>query len=139
MSLSRFGTLFLSLASVACLLLEPAPGQEPLLHYRIGSDDDIALVELLLDPDSDGVASLLEYAFGSLPRSPDVTALLPSATTVADAGQVYLAITFRRRVGPSLGITSSVLESTHLETAAALDVSSQIVGSPSTSGTGSSR
>lgn len=54
----------------------------------------------LADDDRDGLASLLEYGLDTNPLA-DSQSQQPSIAVIEDAGESYLAITFRRRIGPS--------------------------------------
>jgi hypothetical protein len=54
--------------------------------------------EPLADPDNDGIANLLEYAFGSNPRLADAAGL-PTVSFSSHQGESRLAISFRRRIG----------------------------------------
>jgi hypothetical protein len=49
----------------------------------------------LADPDGDGLANLLEYAFGLNPRSPDSAEGHPEPTIVDVGGESYLALRYR--------------------------------------------
>jgi hypothetical protein len=69
---------------------------------RLGS----VLAPDLDDGDGDGLPTILEYAVGADPAF-DSSALKPFATLVQDAGEPYLAITFRRRTG-NPGVTYTV-------------------------------
>ena len=55
-----------------------------------------ALVGPAVDAERDGLTNLAEYAFGRQPRAHDNSAL-SSASIVNDAGDNYLAVTFKRR------------------------------------------
>lgn len=50
----------------------------------------------LVDPDGDGVANLLEYAFNGDPLTPS-SAVMPVQTTTEVGGETFMEITFHRR------------------------------------------
>jgi hypothetical protein len=58
--------------------------------------DDPLVSDLTADPDGDGADNLLEYALGGQPKTRDNA--LPVAHVITDAGQSWLALTFRRRL-----------------------------------------
>jgi autotransporter-associated beta strand protein len=64
------------------------------------------------DPDNDGIANLLEFATASDPLRANPQAL--TVTTVEEAGVVYPAVRFIRRVNPG-GVTTNVLVSPTLD------------------------
>ncbi|HWI59019.1 MAG TPA: hypothetical protein VNZ22_17470, partial [Bacillota bacterium] len=71
-----------------------------------------ALTADAADPDGDGVANLLEYAFGMNPNSASRSAL-PAASMIATNDNNYLAVRFSRRLPPS-ELTYTVQTSTDL-------------------------
>ena len=54
----------------------------------------------LADPDQDGFSNLLEYSFGGRPLIKDVN-ISPSAKIIGRGGELYLAFTYRQRIGVS--------------------------------------
>jgi hypothetical protein len=81
------------------------------------------------DPDSDGVANILEYAFGMNPTSPDVS-LLPSIGRFQLNGASYLTITFRKLHATGTGVTYTVQESSNLLGWNAVDSIANLVAGP---------
>ena len=67
----------------------------------------------LADPDADGVCNLLEYAFGSDPRTPSA-AVLPTARLVGGSDGPHLAITYRQLINATgvvyvVGVSSDLV------------------------------
>ena len=54
----------------------------------------------LADPDQDGFSNLLEYSFGGRPLTKDFN-ISPSAKIIGRGGELYLAFTYRQRIGVS--------------------------------------
>ena len=54
----------------------------------------------LADPDQDGFSNLLEYSFGGRPLTKDFN-ISPIAKIIGRGGELYLAFTYRQRIGVS--------------------------------------
>ncbi len=82
------------------------------------------------DPDGDSIVNLFEFAFGLNPQARDPISRAPNVFSVADAGELWPAITFRRRTANPAGVSYIVEESTDLALWQAVDAATHQLGAP---------
>ena len=66
-------------------------------HFAVSERGDVSISGDTADPDGDGVPNLLEYAFGTDPRSA-TSHVQPTGSLVSAEGRPYFALTFRRLI-----------------------------------------
>lgn len=87
-------------AALLSLTVDP-PQESSFLDWSEGIEWNGEDPSPLADPNDDGVANLLCYAFGISPLATAPAGKLPAATILDEAGQDWLSLTYREIAGPS--------------------------------------